>query len=663
MGYFDFENSIAAHGGEDIKRVIYALADRFRALNPEKAYVWRTFDESGIGADRKAVYRFDFDRRFPEAKLGEYAIAIGDLYCPAEKGSAFNVACKNPVVIYLNREKVFQSNGGKERTGENDRMQVHLNEGMNRFVIVAEKTKLGFCCALQNAMPQWEPCNYIMPFEERNGEAGFVYALFGADTPMPDDEALWGNEEKLNWQPKNEKTPLCEEGMFSATAVFHLDEAQHLPWENPEQVKIWVDKKEPSCQLEAGWHTLHLFGSLNGIQRVDAKGIVLRPPVPVHGRCTPYLVAGPMEKVCFETVGTVMEHDIVWRPALQNMFLRPYVESNLYGKWTYPLGVTLYGMKNAAEKMGDKEMLSYVLSHVKQVTDISRYAEYDTEKFGFAGVNQQLCWLDALDDCGSFGALMLRCDPEGKDENVRRLAEKIGHYMLKEQPCTAEGAFCRRDDTIWADDMYMSVPFLCRYSQMTKDPTVLDFAARQMLSYKKLLFMPEKNVMAHMMCMKHGVNNGIPWSRGNGWVIFSLSELLQVLPEEHKDREALISFFRSLTEGYLALQDETGLWHQVLDDKISYLESSATAMFICAFRRGIRNGWYSEAMANRAGEAAANGWKGLTQQAVDKDGNLYGVCQGSGFSFSRNYYRGLSWRFNDTHGIGIVMLAGVEMMD
>ena len=30
-------------------------------------------------------------------------------------------------------------------------------------------------------MPQWEPCSYIMPFEERGGEAGFNFTLLKAD--------------------------------------------------------------------------------------------------------------------------------------------------------------------------------------------------------------------------------------------------------------------------------------------------------------------------------------------------------------------------------------------------------------------------------------------------------------------------------------------------
>lgn len=85
-------------------------------------------------------------------------------------------------------------------------------------------------------------------------------------------------------------------------------------------------------------------------------------------------------------------------------------------------------------------------------------------------------------------------------------------------------------------------------------------------------------------------------------------------------------------------------------------------MFICAFCRGIRNGWYPEELCRKARAAARLAWKGLTEQVIDRNGNLYGVCQGSGFSFSRAYYRTLSWNYNDTHGIGIVMLAGVEIL-
>ena len=208
----------------------------------------------------------------------------------------------------------------------------------------------------------------------------------------------------------------------------------------------------------------------------------------------------------------------------------------------------------------------------------------------------------------------------------------------------------------------MSGPFLCRYSELTGSMEGMNACANQLLQYKDLLFMPDKQIMSHMRCLRNGKSNRIPWSRGNGWVLFTLSELLQKLPVGHEKRPALLLFFRELSAGYMKLRDASGLWHQILDEPGTYLESSATAMFICAFSRGLRNGWYDVAVLDEVRSAVERAWKGLCEQAIDRDGNLYGVCRGSGFSFSRAYYRTLMWNFNDTHGIGIVMLAGVEYL-
>lgn len=53
----------------------------------------------------------------------------------------------------------------------------------------------------------------------------------------------------------------------------------------------------------------------------------------------------------------------------------------------------------------------------------------------------------------------------------------------------------------------------------------------------------------------------------------------------------------------------------------------------------------------------------MTESCIDKDGNVYGVCRGSGYSFNKYYYKDeLTWRLNDTHGIGIVLLAGIEAL-
>ena len=215
--------------------------------------------------------------------------------------------------------------------------------------------------------------------------------------------------------------------------------------------------------------------------------------------------------------------------------------------------------------------------------------------------------------------------------------------------------------TMWADDLYMSVPFLSRYYKFTGDQKYADDAANQFFGFKKRLYMPEQQIMSHVYDFKYDTKTGVPWGRGNGWVVFSMTELLEVLPEDHPKRNDLIEFLNTLCEGYLRLQDNDGMWHQVLNDWESYPEASCTSMFIYAFSRGVRFGWLKE--PEKYVKACYKGWEALSKTAVDRGGNVYGVCRGSEFSFIPDYYKyELGWNLNDTHGTGIVMLAGIEII-
>jgi rhamnogalacturonyl hydrolase YesR len=216
------------------------------------------------------------------------------------------------------------------------------------------------------------------------------------------------------------------------------------------------------------------------------------------------------------------------------------------------------------------------------------------------------------------------------------------------------------EDTLWADDLYMSVPFLCRYFELTGDARYIDDAARQFLGFRKMLFLPKKKLMSHVYDIARGMPTGIPWGRGNGWVLFSLSELLAVLPQNHALRGDVLAMYRELCAGVLAQQDEAGMWHQVLDEHDAYPETSCTAMFSYAFSRGVQHGWLAE--PEKYIRAVFKGWEALNRTSIDRLGNVHGVCRGSEFSFTSDYYkRDLLWNLNDTHGIGIVLLAGVEV--
>lgn len=528
----------------------------------------------------------------------------------------------------------------------------------------------------------------------------------------------------LSWFPKNEwegaassQTPY--ERMFGgaqtgkkayAWSRLHVSAVNSEPVElhvsSQGPVKVWVDGVLVLKQASAGEYSCKLavrFGAhdiLVESSSGDTKwGAELKLPSSaqarweqphrVHGCDSAWLYLGPCDASAtwtpeelltlhkpFQAQSGAMA--VYWRIDLPGTWVRPYYENAYlsnkwttsgvtnFARWDYPLGVTMYGLLKTGRLLQRQEIIDYALDHIRMCTDYYEYALWDKATYGFPSVNQQLVLMKMLDNCGSFGSSMLEAYKETQDTGFVRVAEEIASFIRDRLERREDGAFYRicageySENSMWADDLYMSTPFMRRYYEMTADKSFLDDAARQFLLYKKYLYMPEECIMSHVYDFKYGTATKVPWGRGNGWCAFSLSELLEVLPEEHPHRQELLSFYNELCQGYLALQGEDGLWHQVLNDPEAYEESSCTAMFTYAFARGVRYGWLEgpDAFAY----AAFKGWNALTAKSIDRHGNVYGVCSGSRYSFTPEYYKEeLRTVTNDNHGIGIVLLAGVEV--
>lgn len=412
-------------------------------------------------------------------------------------------------------------------------------------------------------------------------------------------------------------------------------------------------------------------------------------PQRIHGYDLPWLYLGPFgseQTWTPEQVQTLHkpfavetnQTSVYWRVDLPGTWVRPYYENAYlsnkwttsgvtnFARWDYPLGVTMYGLLKTGRLLERQDIIEYALNHIRMCTDYYEYALWDKAAYGFPSVNQQLVLIKMLDNCGSFGSSMLEAYREAQDEGFVRVAEQIAAFIRDRLERREDGAFYRicageySENSMWADDLYMSTPFMRRYYEMTGDEAFLDDAARQFLLYKNYLYMPEERIMSHVYDFKYGTATKVPWGRGNGWCAFSLSELLEVLSDEHPNRKELLAFYNELCQGYLALQGKEGLWHQVLNDPEAYEESSCTAMFIYAFARGVRYGWLDQ--SDEFAAAALKGWSGLTAKSIDRHGNVYGVCSGSRYSFTPEYYKEeLRTVTNDNHGIGIMMLAGVEV--
>ena len=708
MGYyFDDSQSINAYEGTDPQAIISSLAYRYMGQNLKHGLYYRAYTNNGIVRTTDYRYLVDFNKIFPDSKDKECVWAFTKFYSAGKSSFGWDINCFGPMVVYVNGEVAYKSDIFKERYSETStRVFMDVEEGWNDIRIQFKKTKAGFGGQFGTWIGKWDMYT-LMPTKERDGQEGFVFTELVPDDYVPDFEI--GMSEKnfdkklypvINWSDDEMKkgqltrmfgtpngqyavgyTKVFADGINNTTHKFTLD--------TKGETVVYIDKKEVfktkggketfEATLPLGTYDIYvkcICGGNDWGYTLECDTVEFESAARVKGTDDVWMYIGTFVndfEFPFDTASDMLhivgEPATYWRLDAPDTFVRPYNENTLFGRWNYPLGVTMYGLLHTAIAIGSEDIKNYIKDHVQLCIDTLEYALWDKEQYGGAtSIHNLLTSIDSLDDCGSFASMMLEVNKYLGLRDVKKVANYVGDYIYNHQSRLEDGTFFRKEMmhhfhnmTMWADDLYMSVPFLVRYSQFTGDQKYLDDAANQFFGFKKRLFMPEEKIMSHVYDFKYDSKTNVPWGRGNGWVVFSMTELLEVLPEDHPKRNDLIEFLNTLCEGYLALQDDEGMWHQVLNDHESYPETSCTSMFIYAFSRGIRFGWLKN--PEKYVKAIYKAWKGISKTSVDSNGNVYGVCRGSEFSFIADYYKyELGWNLNDTHGTGIVMLAGIEVI-
>lgn len=708
MGYyFDDSQSINAYEGTDPQAIISSLAYRYMGQNLKHGLYYRAYTNNGIVRTTDYRYLVDFNKIFPDSKDKECVWAFTKFYSAGKSSFGWDINCFGPMVVYVNGEVAYKSDIFKERYSETStRVFMDVEEGWNDIRIQFKKTKAGFGGQFGTWIGKWDMYT-LMPTKERDGQEGFVFTELVPDDYVPDFEI--GMSEKnfdkklypvINWSDDEMKkgqltrmfgtpngqyavgyTKVFADDINNTTHKFTLDtKGETVVYINKKEVfKTKGGKETFEATLPLGTYDIYvkcICGGNDWGYTLECDTVEFENAARVKGTDDVWMYIGTFVndfEFPFDTASDMLhivgEPATYWRLDAPDTFVRPYNENTLFGRWNYPLGVTMYGLLHTAIAIGSEDIKNYIKDHVQLCIDTLEYALWDKEQYGGAtSIHNLLTSIDSLDDCGSFASMMLEVNKYLGLRDVKKVADYVGDYIYNHQSRLEDGTFFRKEMmhhfhnmTMWADDLYMSVPFLVRYSQFTGDQKYLDDAANQFFGFKKRLFMPEEKIMSHVYDFKYDSKTNVPWGRGNGWVVFSMTELLEVLPEDHPKRNDLIEFLNTLCEGYLALQDDEGMWHQVLNDHESYPETSCTSMFIYAFSRGIRFGWLKN--PEKYVKAIYKAWKGISKTSVDSNGNVYGVCRGSEFSFIADYYKyELGWNLNDTHGTGIVMLAGIEVI-
>jgi rhamnogalacturonyl hydrolase YesR len=336
--------------------------------------------------------------------------------------------------------------------------------------------------------------------------------------------------------------------------------------------------------------------------------------------------------------------------------------SGLSSEWSYTHGVVLSAFEYIDDVTGDKNFFNDNIKFYDYVVNNLPYFEknktqIDQMKIGAWG---RILEFEALDDCGSIGAAMIKTYLKNKNEAYLEIIHRVDEHVSKNQFRLEDGTLARHRPqfkSVWADDMYMSVPFLINMGVLTGNNKYFDDAILQVLQMADRLYIPEKELFDHgWNATSANYDPRFYWGRANGWVLMSMAEVLENVTVNYPGRDKVLHLYRSMVRSLANLQDGSGFWYNLLDKNDTYTETSCTAMFTFAIAKGINEGWISHVY----GPVAITGWNAL-QTRVLENGAVDGTCEGTTFAHDNTYYYHRGKSIYATHGYGPVLYAGAEI--
>ncbi len=343
-------------------------------------------------------------------------------------------------------------------------------------------------------------------------------------------------------------------------------------------------------------------------------------------------------------------------------------ETGLPSKWTYDLGVVLKGVEGVWYATGDGRYFKFIQQSLDHfVSDDGTIRTYRPEEYNIDHV--------------LLGRNLLTLYKVTGKEKYKKAADLL-RGQLKTHPRTSEGGFWHKKiypHQMWLDGLYMGEPFYAEYAAAFGEPEAFDDITKQFVLMERhsrdaktgLLYHGWDESRQQRWADKQTGRSPHFWGRAMGWYAMALVDTLEHFPENHPGRRELVGILNREAEAIRKYQDaKTGLWWQVLDkggERGNYLESSASAMFVYALAKGVREGHLPASYM----KVAEKGYRGIVSRFIkptpDGRADLDGTVSVAGLG--GNPYRDGSYEYylsekvitNDPKGVGAFIKAANEM--
>ncbi|WP_088105496.1 glycoside hydrolase family 88/105 protein [Halalkalibacter urbisdiaboli] len=299
------------------------------------------------------------------------------------------------------------------------------------------------------------------------------------------------------------------------------------------------------------------------------------------------------------------------------------VDDKSWHVWNWPQGVGLYGIYKYWKLTNDQKALDIVTDWFKE-----RFEEGVPPK----NVNTMAPFLT-----------LAYLYEDTKDQTFVPYLEDWAEWVMYDMPRTKEDGLQHmtygpeNKNQLWDDTLMMTVLPLAKIGKLFNKPEYIEEAKKQFLIHIKYLSDRRTGLWFHGWTFEENHNYAEAlWARGNCWITIAIPEIIEILDLKKGDffREFLIDTLNRQVEALAKHQDESGLWHTLIDDKSSYLEASATAGFAYGILKSVHKRYISQEYK----EVAHKAIQGLIKE-INEEGTVQKVSVGTGMGDTLDFYK------------------------
>jgi unsaturated rhamnogalacturonyl hydrolase len=221
-------------------------------------------------------------------------------------------------------------------------------------------------------------------------------------------------------------------------------------------------------------------------------------------------------------------------------------------------------------------------------------------------------------DPAANGEAVLFAAKAAGDQRLAEAGDRMLEYLLEQAPRRQDGTLYHVADKkqVWVDSMYMAPPFLAVAGQPRE-------AVRQVEGMRCLLWDAEKKLFSHIWDdATDRFFRKDCWGVGNGWAAAGMTRVARALPADMtEEKMRLAGYTQDLIDGCLARQRADGLFHDIVDNPDTFVETNLAQMLAYSIFHSVAGGRLPKSYLRHARRM-----REAVRQKVDDLGYVQGVC-------------------------------------